>query len=147
MLQQYNKSNNNTIIYSNNNNNNNNKKNKLYERDTYMNFMKKLKKLLSRVYLIKYFKNKNLFSSTPAPSSSSSNASTSYSHLINQNEMLKNNSNNFLLIKFLLSEFLMFVCNFCEIFLLILILLYAFFQSFWILVFIAAGILGKTEYI
>jgi hypothetical protein len=36
----------------------------------------------------------------------------------------------------------MFICSFCELFLLIFILLYAFYQSVWLLFFIGAGILG-----
>lgn len=45
-------------------------------------------------------------------------------------------------IKFLSSELFMFICNFCELFLLIFILSYVLFQSVWIILLIAAGIIG-----
>ena len=45
-------------------------------------------------------------------------------------------------IKNLSNDFGMFICSFCELFLLIFILLYAFYQSWWLLFFIGAGILG-----
>ncbi len=45
-------------------------------------------------------------------------------------------------IKYVSSELFMFICNFCELFLLLFILSYVLFQSVWILVLIAAGIVG-----
>lgn len=99
-----------------------------------MNSLKKLKRLLSRVFLINYFKYNKLISTT----ATSSGATTS-SH--NYNEMHKATS-KISLVKSTLAEILMNLCNFCEIFLLILILLYAYYHSIWILVFIAIGFLG-----
>lgn len=43
------------------------------------------------------------------------------------------------------SDFFMFICNFCEVFLLLFILSYVLFQSVWILFLIFAGILGKLR--
>lgn len=41
-----------------------------------------------------------------------------------------------------IARLIMFICSFCELFLLIFILLYAFYQSVWLLFFVAAGVLG-----
>ena len=99
-----------------------------------MNSLKKLKRLLSRVFLINYFKYNKLISTT----ATSSGATTS-SH--NYNEMHKATS-KIALVKSTFGEIFMTLCNFCEIFLLILILLYAYYHSIWIIVFIAIGLLG-----
>jgi hypothetical protein len=47
---------------------------------------------------------------------------------------------------YFLKRFLMFFCNFCELFLLLFILLYVLFQSAWIIIFIVAGFLGKQTW-
>lgn len=98
-----------------------------------MNSLKKFKRLLSRIFVVNYFKYNKLISS---PTSA---ASTSIGH--HQNEMHK--AFRLALAKSILVDALMAVCNFCEIFLLILILLYAFYHSIWLVVFIAAGFLGN----
>lgn len=95
-----------------------------------MNSIKiKLKRLWSRVYLINYFKYNKLISAATSSSS-------------NENEMLKAYHSSSITTRAFLGELFMFVCHFCEIFLLILILLYAFYHSIWLLVFIVVGFLG-----
>lgn len=96
-----------------------------------MNSIKiKLKRLWSRVYLINYFKYNKLISAATSSSSS------------NENEMLKAYHSSSITKRAFLGELFMFFCHFCEIFLLILILLYAFYHSIWLLVFIVVGFLG-----
>lgn len=103
-----------------------------------MNFMNsikiKLKRLWSRVYLINYFKYNKLISAATSSSSS------------NENEMLKAYHSSSITTRAFLGELFMFFCHFCEIFLLILILLYAFYHSIWLLVFIVVGFLGIDVY-
>ena len=58
------------------------------------------------------------------------------SNEIKKNMNFKNNCN------FAFKEVFMFLCNFCELFLLIFILSYVFYESIWFIFLIIAGILG-----
>lgn len=93
---------------------------------------KKLKRFLNRVFLINYFKYSKLLTST----------STTTTTLPKNGTMMLSCSS----LKVLIGDLFMFACNFCEIFLLILILLYAFYHSVPILVLIAVGFLGQLFY-
>ena len=67
--------------------------------------------------------------------------------LIGLAKLASSNDKNMLRIKrffdYVVSELLFLFCSFCELFLLIFILLYVFFESFWFFPFIFAGILGR----
>lgn len=103
----------------------------------FMNSMKKFKRFFNRIFLNNCFKYNKLISESSASSSSTGNNSP------HQNEMY----NVLKIMKAGLGELFMRVCQFCEIFVLILIFLYAFYQSPWILIFIVAGFLGAFHFL
>lgn len=67
--------------------------------------------------------------------------------IIRIGKLLSSNDNKTMLrmkkiLNYVVSELLMLFCSFCELFLLIFVLLYVFFESVWFILLIVAGILG-----